>query len=114
MMSVFFRLVGEVVRIDANAMPADQSRPEFQKIPFGAGRVEYFGRIQSHFIEDDGELIHEGDIDIALRVFDHLGGFGDLNAGRFENARVNHRAVDGGQRFQRFGCIAGNDFHDFS
>ena len=40
----FLRLVGEIVGIDADAMPADQAGTERQEIPLGAGGLEHFLR----------------------------------------------------------------------
>ena len=31
-------------------------------------------------IENDGEFVDQGDVEVALDVFDHLGGLGDLDA----------------------------------
>ena len=33
-------------------------------------------------VEDDRQLVHERDVEVALRVLDHLGGLGDLDAAR--------------------------------
>ena len=44
---------------------------------------------------DRRELVHEGDVEIALRVLDHLGGFGHLDRGRLDAGGYD-RAVDRG------------------
>ena len=33
-------------------------------------------------VEDDGELVHQRDVEVALRVLDDLGGLRDLDRGR--------------------------------
>ena len=65
-MTKFFRLIGKIVRVNADAMATDQARSEFQEIPFGAGSFQNFCGIQPHAIENNRQLIHERDIQIAL------------------------------------------------
>ena len=72
-------LVGEVIRVDADAMPADQSRPKRQEVPFRSRGIQHFGRVDADLMEDQRELVHQRDVEIALRVLDHLGCFGDLD-----------------------------------
>src|SRR5699024_2700159 len=74
------RLVGEVIRIDADAVAADQTGPKRQEVPFGAGRFEYFQRVDTEFVEKLGQVVDQGDVDVALGVFDDLGRLGDLDA----------------------------------
>src|SRR3546814_11593754 len=52
---------------------------------------------QPKLSENLGDLVHEGDVDIALRVLDHLGGFGGLDRSRAEGAAGGDRAVDRGE-----------------
>ena len=87
------RLVRQVVRVDADAVAADQPRAEAEEVPLGAGRLEHLDRVEAHLLEDDGELVDEGDVDVALRVLDHLGGLGHLDRGGAEHAGGDHRAV---------------------
>jgi hypothetical protein len=46
------RLVREVIRIDADAVSADESRPERQEVPFGARSFEDFERVDADLVED--------------------------------------------------------------
>ena len=39
----------------------------------------WFARMDLEAIEDDGEFVHQRDIEVALGVFDNLRGFGHLD-----------------------------------
>ncbi len=92
-------LVGEVVGIDPDAVAADEPRREFQEIPLGSGGFEGFIRIYVHFVANNGQFVHQGDIQVALRVFDDLGGLGNLDGGDRINAGGNDQAVQVGDGF---------------
>ncbi len=72
--------VGEVVRVNANAVAADQAGAKGEEIPLATGRLEYRLGVDTHLVEDECELVDEGDVEVALGVFDDLGGFSDLDA----------------------------------
>ena len=88
-------LVGEVVGIDANAMAADQAGAEGQEVPFAAGGFEHFYRVDAEAGEEDGEFVDEGDVEVALGVFDDLGGFCDLDAAGGVGAGGDDAGVEG-------------------
>ena len=73
-------LVGEVVGVHANAVAADQAGAEGQEVPFAAGGFQYFYRVDAEAGEQHREFVDKGDVEVALGVFDDLGGFGDLDA----------------------------------
>jgi len=54
------------------AVPPHQSRFEWQKIPFCFCRRKYVVRIDAQAIEHISKLVHQCDIHISLRIFDHL------------------------------------------
>lgn len=72
----------EVVRIDADAMTADQTGLERQKVPLGAGRGKDIVGVKLKAMKNHGQLVDKGDVDVSLGIFDDLGGFGDLDGGR--------------------------------
>ena len=41
------RLVRQVVRVDADAVAADQARAERQEVPLGAGRLQHLERVDA-------------------------------------------------------------------
>ena len=82
MVTEFGRFKSKIVRVDSNAMSSHQSGKEFQKIPFGSGSLQHLVGIDVHFVEDHGQLIHEGNVDVALCVFNDLGGFGHFDGAR--------------------------------
>jgi hypothetical protein len=72
----------EVVRVDADAVAADEARAgtcrKFHLVPAAASTAM---RVDADAVErSSGELVHEGDVEIALRVLDDLGRLGDLDA----------------------------------
>ena len=66
--------MGEIVGVDADAVPAHQPRREVQKVPLGAGGVENVVRGEPQRAEDLRDLVDEGSVDVALGVLDDLGG----------------------------------------
>jgi len=52
---------------------AHQARCVLVEVPLRPSRGEHILGIQAHFMEYEGELIHQGDIDIPLNVLDDLG-----------------------------------------
>ena len=107
-----FRLVRQVIGIDTYAVAADQTGTEVLEIPFGASRVQDFHGVEAELIENDGEFVDEGDVEVALRVLDYLGGFGHANRGNAVNAGIYHRRVQVGNLFERFRIVPGHDLHD--
>jgi len=105
-----FRFVGQVVGVDADAVPAYEAGAEVEEVPLGSRRLQHFQRIDAHFIEDDGQFVHQRDIDVALRVFDDLGRLRDFNRGNPVQTDLDDRTVDAFQQVQRGGVGSGDDF----
>src|SRR6266704_1212194 len=105
-------LVREVVGIDPYAMSSDETGSEGQEIPLGPSRVQDFGGVEAELVENDGKLVDEGDIEVPLRVFYHLGGFGHSNRRRAVNAYAHHRRVQVSKLFECFGIVPGHDLRD--
>lgn len=101
MAAEFLGLEGQVVRVHADAVPADQPRTERQEVPLGPGRFQHIQRINAEPVKDDGQLIHQRDVQVALRVLDDLGGFRNLDAGGTVDARAHDRPVQLRQQIQR-------------
>src|SRR5882672_6717282 len=87
-------LVREVVRVDADAVAAHETGREPQKIPLRARRLEHFLRVDAEPSEDHRELVHQRDVDVALRVLDDLGGFGYAQRRRLVRAGRDDAAVE--------------------
>ncbi len=85
--------LGEVVRVDAYAVAADESGLEGQEVPFGRGGFENVLRVDAHEGEDFRQFVDEGDVDVALRVLYHLGGFGYLDGGSEVRACGDDRRI---------------------
>ena len=73
-------LVGEVVGVDADAVPADQAGAEGQEVPLAAGGLQDLQGVDAELAEDHRQFVHQGDVEVALGVLDHLGGLGDADA----------------------------------
>jgi hypothetical protein len=102
----FLGLVGQIIGIDADAMAADQARPERQEIPLGAGGEQYFFGIDAQALEQQRQFVDQGDIDVALGVFDHLGGFRHADAGGAVSAGGNDAPIQCVHERRRFRCGA--------
>ena len=105
-------LVGEVVRIDADAVAAHQARTEGQEVPLGARSFEHFDGVDADLVEDHREFVHQRDVEVALGVFDDLGGFGHLDRAGRVDAGGDHGAVNLFNLLEGFRGVAGDDLHD--
>jgi len=56
-------------------------------------RLQDFERIESKALEYHGQLVHQRDVEVALRVFDYLGGFGDTDRRRAVYPGADHGTV---------------------
>jgi len=106
------RLVGEVVRIHADAVATDQTRPKRQEVPFAARRFQHFMGIDAHALEDQRQLIDQCDVDVALGVFDHLGRFGHTDAGGAVGAGADDLPVQVIDELRRLRAGAGGYLGD--
>ena len=88
-------LVREIIGVHADAVTANQARPERQEIPFGRSGIEDLVCVDAHPLEDDRQLVDQRDVEIALGILDHLGGFGDHDVGRNERPGINDLAIEG-------------------
>ena len=104
--------MGQVIGIDTDTVSTHQAGPKRQEIPFGTGGFQYFEGINAHFVEDNRQFIDQGDVEVALRIFDNLGGFGDLDTARFVRASGNDRAVEFIDLLGSFGRGAGGNLLD--
>ena len=105
------RLIDEVVRIDADAVTADESRTEAQRIPLRIHRIRHSRSVDVHAVKDESELVHKGDVDVALRVLRDLRRLRHANRRRTMQ-RLDDRAVNSGDRFKRLFVHARNDLDD--
>jgi hypothetical protein len=71
-------------------VPADQARTEVEEVPLGAGRRQHVHRVDAELVKDGRQLVHERDVEIALRVLDHFGRFCDLDRRRSMQSGGHH------------------------
>ena len=111
-MAELVRQMAQIIRVDADAVAADQPRLERQEVPLGPRRGEHVPHRQPDLREDLRDLVHEGDVDVALGVLDRFRGFGGLDRRRPEHAALGHRAVDLRELLDDLRVLAGDDFGD--
>ena len=80
------RFMGEVIGVYTDTVTANQARTERQEVPFGTGCQQYGFGIDVHFVENHGQFVDQGDVQVALGVFNHFGGFGHFDAAGFVGA----------------------------
>jgi len=110
--SDFLGLVSEVVGVDADAVAADEAGPEREEVPFAAGGGQDGVGVEAEAVKQHGQLVDEGDVDVALGVFDDLGRLGYADAGRKVGASGDDAVV---QRIDEVGGLgrgAGGDLFD--
>ena len=107
-----FGLVGKIVRIDADAMASDQSRAEGEKIPLRSCRFKDFEGVYSQALKNDGQLVHEGNVDVPLGIFNDLGRFRHFNGGGFIDSRLDDLSIDSLEELHCVPVGAGDDFND--
>jgi len=86
--------VGQVVRVDPDTVPSNQARREGEKVPLGPGCGQDVRGPDVHAGEDQGEFIHEGDVDVPLGVLDDLGRLGHPDGRRQVGAGGDDGAVE--------------------
>src|SRR5206468_11738598 len=78
-----------LIRIDSDAVAADQPRLEAEEVPLGARRIEHVPHRDSDPREDLGDLIDECDVDVALGILDRLRRLRRLDRGDRKSTRLN-------------------------
>src|SRR6266446_1749416 len=107
-----FGEMGEVIRVDSNAVPSHQTWREWHEVPLGSSGGEYVHRVKVEHVTNRGQLIHKSNIEIALRVLDNLGSLGDLDRWRPVDLGFHHRTVDRGDHIQSATILSCHDFPD--
>ena len=112
MIADILRLVGEVVGIDADAVATDQTGTKGQKVPLGARRLQHFLGVDAEAMEDQGQLVDQRDVQIALGVLDHLGRLGHPDRTGPAGAGTDDRSIKPVDERSDLGRRAGRDLHD--
>ena len=79
MVTTFLSFLGKIVGINADAVAADKAWFKLEKVPFGAGGFEHFMSVDAKAVENHGEFVDKGDVDVALGVFYDFGCFSYLD-----------------------------------
>ena len=69
-------------------------------------------RVDAKLVEDERQLVHERDVEIALGVLDDLGRLGDLDRRGPEHARLHDPAIEPRNLLERFRIAPRDDLHD--
>ena len=97
----FLGAVGQIIRVDADAVTADETRLVIAGNSIGRRGGEHVAGVDAELMKDRRQFVHERDVEIALGVLDHLGGFRDLDRRRAMNAGGDNRTVDVGDDVER-------------
>ena len=63
-------------------------------------------------VRDQGDLVDQRDVEIALRVFNHLGRFGNANGGRRKDPCLDDGRIQGADLFERRRIVARHHLDD--
>lgn len=111
--SIDLCLLDEVIGIDTDTVPAHKSGAEFDEVPFAGGCLDDVAGVDVHGIEDFGEFVHEGDIDVALGVLDNLTGLGDFHGRCLMCAVDKYGVINSVNDISDLWCGARSDLADF-
>ena len=80
---------GEVVRVDRDAVAADaRAGPErHEPERLGRRRVDDLPDVEAHPLAQQGQLVHERDVDVAEDVLEELGELGRVRRGELDDRR---------------------------
>ena len=105
-------LEGEIVGIHPDAVPPHQPGAEGEKIPFRPRRLQNLQRVDALALKNQGQFIHQGNVEVTLGVLDDLGGLRSLDVG----GHVNPSRDDGAVNLRHETCslrgISGDDLPD--
>ena len=93
-------------------MSPDETGPEGQEIPLRPGRRQHILRVDLQPVEDNGKLVHQCDIEVALRVLDHFRRLGNFHRGGLVGSRRNDTGIERIDRGRRLRCRAARHLHD--
>lgn len=105
-------LVGEIVGINADAVSANETRAEGEEVPLGPGCPQHLQGVDAQTVEDQGQFVDEGDVDVALGVFDDLGRLGHAHRTGLEGAGGDDQPVEAVDKVRHLGGGAGGDLDD--
>ena len=92
--TVHLRFLDEVIRVHGDAVAAHEAGTELDEVPLGGGRFDDVMGVEAHGVENLGELVHESDVHVALRVLDDLGRFRDLDGRGLVRAARENGVID--------------------
>ena len=110
MITHHLRFISQIIWINTDTMPSNKSWIEFEKVPLCTGSFKNRFGIDSHFIKDNGKLVHERYIDVTLTVLYNLCCFGDLNVLCSMYSCFNNQLIHIGYTIKSFIIHARNNF----
>ncbi len=93
-------------------MAADKPGLEAQRVPLGVHAGNDLVRIDTHAVENDRQLVHKSDVDVALAVFNHLDGLCGPDGRDRIGPRCDDKIINVRDGLTGFGVHAGNDLSD--
>jgi len=90
----------------------DETRAERKEVPFRTGCFEDFERINVHPVENDCQFVHQGDVEVALCVFDDFCGFCNLDRRSPVDTGFDDRFVNFRDDIECLFILSRDDFFD--
>ncbi len=75
-------------------MAAHQAGAEGQEVPLAPRSLQHIKSVDAQLAEDHRQLIHQGDIQVALGIFNYLGGLRHFQASRPVSASPNDLSIE--------------------
>ena len=104
--------VRQVIGIDADAVAAHKAGMEREEVRLGGSGAQHLAGVDAHAVEDDRELVHQRDVQVTLRVLDHLGGLGDADAARAVHAGERDLRIELRDALEGFRTVARDDLRN--
>jgi hypothetical protein len=95
-----FRATGQVIRIDADAVSADQTWGEMEEIPLRRRCSENIGAVDAEQVENQRQFVDQRYVEVALSVLNDLRRFGHLDRRRPVNPRSDNGTIDFSHDFE--------------
>ena len=112
MIAKFFRFIGKVVWVNANAVTTNKTRPKSKSIPLSIHTFDNFIGIYAHTVEYHSKLIHKSNVNITLTVFNNLNSFSCFNIGNGVCTNFDNKIINSFDLFKRLVITSRNNFLD--
>ena len=85
---------------------------EGQEVPLGTGRLQHILGVDADTIADQRDLVDQGDVDVALGIFENFGELGDADRWCAVGAGFDNRLINSIDDIQCLRSVARNNLQD--